>query len=58
VLIGDVPAKVLFSGLAPQFVGVYQLNVVVPQVSAGSAVPLQIQMGGITSTNATTIAIQ
>src|SRR5271154_195219 len=58
VRIGGVPAQVTFSGLSPQFVGVDQLNVVVPaNVSAGSAVPIQIQTGGLTSTIQTAIAI-
>ena len=59
VLFGGVPATVLFSGLAPQFVGVNQLNVKVPAgVTAGSAVPLQIEVNGFTSANTTVVAIQ
>ncbi|HVW84152.1 MAG TPA: hypothetical protein VHB50_05710 [Bryobacteraceae bacterium] len=58
VLIGNVPADLPFSGLSPQFVGVYQLNVVVPQVPSGNAVPIQIQMGGITTPATTNIAVQ
>jgi uncharacterized protein (TIGR03437 family) len=57
VLIGGVPANVLYSGLST-FVGAYQLNVTVPQVPAGNAVPIQIQLGGITSPNTTNIAVQ
>ena len=49
VLIGNVQSQIQFSGLSPSFVGVYQVNAVVPQVSAGNAVTLQLQMGGITS---------
>ncbi len=58
VLVGGVPAQVLFSGLTPQYPGVYQVNFVIPNVSAGDAVPLQIQMGTITSPTATNIAVQ
>jgi uncharacterized protein (TIGR03437 family) len=59
VLIGNVAAQVPFSGLSPQFPGVYQLNVVVPTgVAAGNSVPIQLQMGGITTSNQVTIAIQ
>jgi uncharacterized protein (TIGR03437 family) len=58
VLVGGVQAKVTFSGLAPLYPGIYQVNFVIPPVSPGSAVPLQIQMGGITSPNTTNIAIQ
>jgi uncharacterized protein (TIGR03437 family) len=57
VLVGNAPATVLFSGLST-FVGAYQLNVVVPQVASGSAVPLQLQLGGITSPSSTNIAVQ
>jgi uncharacterized protein (TIGR03437 family) len=56
VLIGGANAQVSFSGLAPQFVGVNQLNVVVPQVNAG-VVPLQLESGGIRTTDKVTIAI-
>jgi len=59
VPIGGVPAQVLFSGLSPQFVGVNQINVVVPQGTAtGDAVPLQIQIGGITTSDKVTIALR
>jgi uncharacterized protein (TIGR03437 family) len=59
VLIGGVAGKVDFSGLSPQFVGVNQLNVEVPTgVKPGSAVPLQIQVNGFTSTDQAVIAIQ
>jgi uncharacterized protein (TIGR03437 family) len=58
VLVGGVPGKVLFSGLAPGDVGVYQLNVVLGAgTPTGSAVSLQIQMGTVTSTNKVTMAV-
>ncbi len=57
VLIGGVSAQVLFAGLSPQFVGVNQLNIVVPDVPPGNSVPLQIMLGGITSPATTTIAV-
>lgn len=58
VLIGGVSAQVAFSGLSPQFVGVDQINVVVPtDVPSGSAIPLQIESGGLTSTAEAAIAI-
>jgi uncharacterized protein (TIGR03437 family) len=59
VLFGNVEGDVQFSGLAPQFVGVNQLNVQVPAgVTSGSAVPLQIKVNGFTTTNQAVIAIQ
>lgn len=58
VMVSNAPAHVLFSGLSPGYPGVYQVNVTVPQVISGNALPFQIQIGGITSTSATTIAVQ
>jgi uncharacterized protein (TIGR03437 family) len=57
VLIGGVQAHVDFSGLSPQFVGVNQLNVVVPNTAPGNSVPLQIQVGGINSPSSITMAV-
>jgi uncharacterized protein (TIGR03437 family) len=57
VLVGGISAQVQFSGLQPQFVGVNQVNVFIPNVPAGDAVPLQLQMGGITSPNNITLAV-
>lgn len=59
VMIGGVGAIVDFSGLSPQFVGVNQINVRVPTgAPAGNAVPLQLSIGGMTSTDKVTMAIQ
>jgi uncharacterized protein (TIGR03437 family) len=59
VMFGGVEGDVQFSGLAPQFVGVNQLNVQVPDgVTSGSAVPLQIKVKGFTSANTVVVAIQ
>jgi uncharacterized protein (TIGR03437 family) len=58
ILVGGSPAEVTFAGLAPGFVGLYQINAVVPQgVTPGSAVNLQIVVGGQTSRQVT-IAVQ
>lgn len=57
ITVNNVPAPVLYSGVS-SFVGVYQINMTVPQVAAGGALPLQVQIGGLTSTAATTIAVQ
>jgi uncharacterized protein (TIGR03437 family) len=58
VLVNNVSAPVLFSGMSPGYPGVYQVNVRVPQVAAGNALPFQIQMSGITSTDTANIAVQ
>jgi uncharacterized protein (TIGR03437 family) len=58
VMIGGITAPVAFAGLQPQFPGVYQLNVTVPAgAPSGNAVPLQIQVGGVTSPASFTIAV-
>ena len=48
VTIGGQNAQVLFSGLAPTVVGLYQLNVVVPAGVSGTA-PVVINIGGASS---------
>ena len=59
VMIDGSAGTVQFSGLSPQFVGVYQLNVVVPPGTAlGKAIPVQIQIGGVSSADPATIALQ
>ena len=58
VLIGGQAAQVLFSGLSPQFVGVNQVNVIVPPLPTAGVVPLQIKVGGITTTNTITVAVE
>jgi uncharacterized protein (TIGR03437 family) len=58
VTIGAVTVTPAFSGLSPGFVGLYQVNVQVPQnAPSGPAVPVLLTIGGITS-NTATIAIQ
>ena len=44
VLIGGVEAPLLGAALSGQFVGLNQVNVVVPAVSPGNALPVQIEM--------------
>jgi uncharacterized protein (TIGR03437 family) len=45
-LFGEVPAQVLYAGLAPDLVGVYQFNVVVPAEAPGGDAPLKVLAGG------------
>ncbi len=54
VTIGGVEARVVFSGLAPGFVGLYQVNVEVPAgAPVGDAVPLVLTIGDVPSNNVT-----
>jgi uncharacterized protein (TIGR03437 family) len=56
--IGGVSVTPSFAGLAPGFVGLYQVNAQVPQnVALGSAVPVVITASGVAS-NSVTIAVQ
>jgi trimeric autotransporter adhesin len=58
VTIGGVPANVAFSGLAPGFVGLYQVNAQVPAgLAANNATPVMISIGGVAS-NTVTMAVQ
>jgi uncharacterized protein (TIGR03437 family) len=58
VTIGGVNAPVVFSGLAPGFVGLYQVVAQVPAgAPVGNAVPMVLSIGGQNS-NTVTIAVQ
>ena len=58
VRVGNILANVSFSGLAPGFVGLYQVNVQVPMgTPTGIAVPVVLASGGVPS-NSVTLAIQ
>jgi uncharacterized protein (TIGR03437 family) len=58
VTIGGKSAPVLFAGLTPSFVGLYQVNVQFPTgVASGNAVPVIVSTAGLNS-NTATIAVQ
>lgn len=58
VSIGGVVAGLSYSGLAPGYAGLYQVNAQVPAgTSTGNAVPVVISVGNATS-NTVTIAVQ
>jgi uncharacterized protein (TIGR03437 family) len=55
---GGVQATMVpYEGLAPDFMGLYQFNVVVPDVAAGDAVPLTFTLNGVSGTQTLAIAI-
>jgi minor extracellular serine protease Vpr len=47
VTIGGMAATVQFSGLAPETVGLYQVNVLVPEGLGSGSQPLQLAIGGV-----------
>jgi uncharacterized protein (TIGR03437 family) len=56
--LGGVPAPVLFSGLAPGFVGLYQVNLTVPlSAPVGDEISLLLTLDNATS-NPVTVAIK
>src|SRR5579862_3781736 len=55
---GATPAMLDYDGLAPLEVGLYQFNVVVPDVSVGNAVPLTFSLGGVGGAQTAYIAVQ
>ena len=58
VTIGGQQARVLFSGMAPGWVGLWQINAEIPEsTTPGSAVPLSITSDGVAS-NTVTIAVE
>jgi uncharacterized protein (TIGR03437 family) len=58
VRVGGIATVVEFAGAAPEFPGVYQINIVVPpNAPIGDKIPLQIETAGTLSTDKATIAI-
>ena len=58
VFFANVPATVIYAGFAPGFVGLYQFNVVVPNVAASDSVPLTFTLGGVPGPQNLVIAIR
>ncbi len=58
VTVGGKNAPVSFSGLAPGFVGLYQINIVVPAGLTAGPQPVQISIGGTLSNSATMYVAQ
>lgn len=57
VRFGGTQATVSYAGLAPNFVGLYQFNVVVPNIAASDNVPLTFTLGGISGAQTLAIAV-
>jgi uncharacterized protein (TIGR03437 family) len=58
IQIGSTPATIQYAGLAPQATGLYQFNITVPSVPAGSAVALTFSLGGNPGAQALYLAVQ
>lgn len=57
VPLGGTQATVGYDGLAPNYVGLYQFNVTVPNVAASDSVPLTFSLGGASSTQKLAITV-
>jgi uncharacterized protein (TIGR03437 family) len=57
ISIGGMPATVVYAGLAPSYVGLYQFDVTVPNVAAGNSVPLTFTLGGVSGTQTLNIPV-
>ena len=49
---------IAYDGLAPSLTGLYQFDVVVPNVGANNALPISINLGGVTGSQRLYIAVQ
>jgi len=59
VIIGGVPAEVLYAGAAPgQIAGVAQINVKIPMQIAPGANEVRVTIGGSTSPAGVTVAVK
>ena len=57
-LFGNTSATLAYDGLAPSFTGLYQFNVVVPNVNTNNAVPISFNLGGVPGSQTLYIAVQ
>jgi uncharacterized protein (TIGR03437 family) len=58
VQFGSVTATVQYDGLAPNFIGLYQFNVVVPNIADSDAIPLTFNLGGAQGPQTLYIAVK
>ena len=58
VSFAGISATVTYAGFAPGYVGLYQFNVVVPNVAASDSVPLTFTLGGANGPQNLVIAVQ
>lgn len=58
VLFGTTPATLSYYGLAPSYVGLYQFNITVPNVTANNALSISYTLGGTKGSQTLYIAVQ
>ena len=58
ILFGQSGATLKYSGLTPGLVGLYQFNVVVPNVTPSDAVPVTFSLGGVSAAQTLYTAVQ
>ncbi|HUB81751.1 MAG TPA: hypothetical protein VMB03_23290 [Bryobacteraceae bacterium] len=58
IYFNGTPATVSFAGLTGGYLGLYQFNVVVPNVAASDTVPVTFSLNGVPGTQTMVIAIQ
>lgn len=58
VMFGSTPATLSYWGLVAPFVGLYQFNIVVPNVPANDFTPISFTLGGVPGAQALYIAVQ
>jgi uncharacterized protein (TIGR03437 family) len=58
IRIGGVPAALRYAGLAPGNIGLYQFNVIVPELADNDAAPVTFQLGDSASSQPLFLSIQ
>jgi uncharacterized protein (TIGR03437 family) len=58
ISIGGATATVMYAGLAPNAIGLYQFNVVIPNVTASDTALVTFSIGGVSGTQNLHIAVQ
>jgi uncharacterized protein (TIGR03437 family) len=57
ISIGGMPATISYQGLAPNYVGLYQFNVIVPNIAASDSASLTFTLGGVKGTQKLFLAV-
>ena len=58
ITFAGVPARTTYAGLTPGFVGLYQINVVVPPVAPSDTVPVAFRLAGAAGPQNLVIAVR